>query len=128
MLRTRQSSSSAVISAIKYQRAVFFVGGLQFPLCLRCTGLLLGTFIFMVLNYSRRMLSLRLALLMIAPMFIDIGLHTWLGWQGDNATRLLTGIGAGAGLPAMMLAMIVRFTKKSQAAPKGIQRHSQTYL
>lgn len=94
----------------------FFVVSYQFPLCFRCTGLLLGTLIFMALIYARRTLALGLALLLTAPMVIDVGLQAMLGWQGHIAARLLTGIGAGAGLPAMMLLIIASLTDKSRAS------------
>lgn len=97
----------------------FFLAGYQFPLCYRCTGLLLGTCVFLVLVYFRRTFSIRLAGLLLAPMLIDVGLQILQWWEGENTIRLLTGFAAGAGLPVLLLEIIFKATKQSPRVYKN---------
>ncbi len=85
----------------------FFIAGYQFPLCYRCTGLLVGTIVFLVLVYRNRLPALRLAIPLVIPMLIDVGLQALGWWEGMNGLRLVTGMGFGVGLPAGVLQIIV---------------------
>ena len=84
----------------------FFVLGYQFPLCYRCTGLFLGTLAFLVMIYRNQLPALRIALLLLLPMLVDVGLQSLGWWESVNGLRLVTGIGFGVGMPATMLVMI----------------------
>lgn len=86
----------------------FFIFGFQFPLCYRCTGLLVGTMVFLVLVYRQRLPALWLAIFLLLPMLIDVGLQHWGWWEGANALRLLTGVGFGAGMPVTVLKVLFR--------------------
>jgi len=90
----------------------FFIAGYQFPLCYRCTGLLLGTVIFLVIVYFHRLLRLNNAIIVIVPMLLDVGLKSIGWWDGTNLLRLITGIGFGIGIPALVLIAFQRLLKQ----------------
>ncbi len=81
----------------------FFIVGYQFPLCYRCTGLLVGTTIFLVLIYRQRLPALWLDILLLLPMLIDVGLQYLGWWESTNGLRLVTGVVFGVGMPVMVL-------------------------
>jgi uncharacterized membrane protein len=79
------------------------IAGYQFPLCYRCTGLFLGTIAFLVMVYWRRSPRLRVAILLIIPMIVDLGLQYGGWWEGANGVRLVTGLGLGMGMPTTII-------------------------
>jgi len=86
----------------------FLIAGYQFPLCYRCTGLLVGTIAFLFLIYRNRLLSFRLTILLLLPMLIDVGLQAAGLWESTNGLRLATGIGFGMGMPTIALKILSR--------------------
>jgi uncharacterized membrane protein len=71
----------------------FFVGEAQFPLCIRCTTLLLGGLASIVFLLARLPLpSIRLCILMVLPLMVDIGLTTLGIRDGSNVQRAATGL------------------------------------
>ena len=76
----------------------FFVRGQQFPLCARCTGVLLGYLLFLAVRPLRPLLPLYVLLLLCWLMFLDwliqqIGLK-----ESTNIRRLIVGALGGYGL------------------------------
>lgn len=73
----------------------FFYKGKQFPICARCTGILVGYvigIIFVIFNKNLNNLSM---LLLLRPLIID-GTGQFYGkWISNNKRRLVTGILAG---------------------------------
>lgn len=73
----------------------FFIRGKQFPICARCTGILLGYFIgifLLVIGYSN---NIFMELAFFIPLLID-GLGQYKGmWISTNPRRFVTGILAG---------------------------------
>jgi len=84
----------------------FFVAGYQFPLCYRCTGLLLGTLAFLVMVYRNQLPALRAAIFLLLPMLVDAGLQSLGWWESVNGLRLVTGVGFGVGMPAAVVGLI----------------------
>ena len=75
----------------------FFIHNYQFPICARCTGVLIGyifsPILFIISNY--RML---IALILCFIMFIDWCIQYLKIKQSNNIRRLLTGILGGIGI------------------------------
>lgn len=74
----------------------FFFRGRQFPVCARCTGILLGYLSFPLFLFGVLNLSLLVTLLLLIPTLVD-GFTQALGWRESNnwlrfATGLLVGI------------------------------------
>lgn len=76
------------------ERSFFFKGN-QFPICARCTGILIGYIIGIIYIVIFKELHIFLELLLMIPLLID-GTGQYLGYfQSTNVRRLLTGILAG---------------------------------
>ena len=85
----------------------FFYKGYQFPLCARCTGLVIG-YLMGILIYFLKIINWEIAILLCIPLVIDGG-SQYLKWRMSNQRlRLITGILCGVGImvleiPAMKL-------------------------
>ena len=85
----------------------FFYKGYQFPLCARCTGLVIG-YLMGILIYFLKIINWEIAILLCIPLVIDGG-SQYLKWRMSNQRlRLITGILCGIGImvldiPAMTL-------------------------
>ena len=73
----------------------FFIRGKQFPICARCTGILVGYLIGIIYLLVTSKYNLILELSLMVPLAID-GIGQYLGfWISNNTRRFLTGILAG---------------------------------
>lgn len=73
----------------------FFIRGKQFPICARCTGILVGYLIGIIYLLVTSKYNLILELSLMVPLAID-GIGQYLGyWISNNKRRFLTGILAG---------------------------------
>lgn len=83
-----------------HQRAdrSFFIGGCQFPLCARCTGVFLGQLSAVVMLIFRKALSPVLSLVLLLVMGADWFIQRIGVLESDNIRRLITGIMGGAGI------------------------------
>ena len=73
----------------------FFFRGHQFPICARCTGILLGYIIGGLIALRYQHIPLEILILLLVPLGID-GCAQYLGfWESTNRRRLFTGILAG---------------------------------
>jgi uncharacterized membrane protein len=76
----------------------FFWKGMQFPLCARCTGLLVGEVVLAPLWILFVPQVWWIDLLLVMPLAID-GSGQYVGWwKSTNIRRLLTGLVAGTGI------------------------------
>lgn len=76
----------------------FFWKGYQFPVCARCTGVIIGEFIAIGMLVWGVRLELWAAAALLAPMGLDWGLQ-WLELlPSTNLRRLLSGLLGGLGL------------------------------
>lgn len=76
----------------------FHFRGKQFPLCARCTGILIGYFLgifIAILTHCRNHL---LVLMCIIPMIIDGGIQLLFKKESNNWRRLITGLLGGIGI------------------------------
>ena len=75
----------------------FFFRGKQFPVCARCTGMLIGYLAFPFFAFNLVAVSIWVALLMNTPAFID-GATQALEWrESNNKLRFITGLLSGIG-------------------------------
>lgn len=76
----------------------FFFNNYQFPICARCTGLLIGYIfgiIFILFNFK---ISINLSLFFMVIMFIDWFIQHKKILYSTNIRRLLTGLFCGFGI------------------------------
>lgn len=84
----------AMFMCHKLPERSFFYKGKQFPICARCTGILVGYFIgiIIIITYNREIV---LGLLLMLPLAIDGGGQYINLWISNNRRRFITGILAG---------------------------------
>ncbi|WP_322822916.1 DUF2085 domain-containing protein [Chloroflexus sp.] len=122
----------AVVHGICAQQHNIFVGGLQFPLCARNSGIYLSfmlTFIYLYAIGRGRAGKLppwHISLTLVAfvaimavdgfnSLFLDLGLPNW--YQPDNFLRTLTGMGMGITI-ATMLHIVLNNTLRQNVDPQ----------
>lgn len=76
----------------------FSYKGYQFPLCARCTGIVLGEALSIVTILCAVKIDLIYAFALVVPLAIDGGLQYIKILQSNNIRRVLTGVLAGFGL------------------------------
>lgn len=70
-----------------------FIGGAQFPLCIRCTSLLVGAASAVIyLSAHRPLPSIRLCIAMVLPMTTELVLQMAGMVSGSNLLRAITAI------------------------------------
>lgn len=86
----------------------FFINGHQFPVCARCTGVLLGEVLALFLY---RILSLCILLLIAfcAPMLLDWLIQFLRIRESTNLRRLITGMLCGYALCTIFLRILVYY-------------------
>ncbi|AQR88418.1 hypothetical protein CLOBY_00740 [Clostridium saccharobutylicum] len=73
----------------------FFFKGKQFPICARCTGILIGYIIGILYIFFNKNLHIIIELSFMIPLLID-GTGQYIGYfKSTNIRRLITGILAG---------------------------------
>jgi uncharacterized membrane protein len=76
----------------------FSYEGYQFPVCARCTGVIIGELVSIITILCALKISLVYAAVMIVPLVVDGGLQYINIWKSNNLRRIITGIFAGFGL------------------------------
>jgi len=84
----------------------FFVGGRQFHVCARCTGILIGYTLAPLMLLSKHA-ALYLFPLFLLLMAIDGGTQLFGLRESNNALRLATGLGFGLTLPPFFVLAIL---------------------
>ncbi|MBO5023160.1 MAG: DUF2085 domain-containing protein [Clostridia bacterium] len=74
----------------------FFFGKYQFPICARCTGIVVGYIVGLALSFFL-IIPLEISVVLMAVMFIDWFLQYEKVLKSTNIRRLFTGIGCGTG-------------------------------
>ena len=86
----------------------FFFKGFQFPLCARCTGILVGEIVACLLLLCNIHIDVFIAVLLICPTVLD-GMIQLLGkYKSTNFKRLFSGLIAGIGL-IFILAHVIHY-------------------
>ena len=89
----------------------FFYKGYQFPICARCTGILLGyicAFVFLLLNIH---INIFLSFILIVPMAFDGTIQFFTSYESNNIKRLFSGFSAGIGFIWILLNIIFSLLK-----------------
>lgn len=76
----------------------FSYKGYQFPVCARCTGVIIGEVIAIVLLLFRIEVDITIAIGLLLIMGIDWGIQFMKLLQSNNIRRLITGMSGGIGL------------------------------
>lgn len=76
----------------------FFFKGYQFPVCARCTGVIIGELVALILILCSVKINFIVSISLLIPMGIDWGLQYVKILESDNIRRLLTGTIGGFGL------------------------------
>jgi uncharacterized membrane protein len=82
----------------------FFFGGYQFPICARCTGVLIG-YILSILLFSY--ISLLLCFGLASIMLLDWSIQHLKILHSTNIRRFITGICGGVGCMGFVIKLIV---------------------
>ena len=85
----------------------FFFRGYQFPVCARCTGVILGQTIAVVMLLCAIRIRFILSAILLLIMGIDWGLQFFKILMSNNVRRLITGILGGFGLTYIYYHVIV---------------------
>ncbi|WP_205683845.1 DUF2085 domain-containing protein [Brevibacillus migulae] len=89
----------------------FHFRGKPFPVCARCTGILLGFFGVPLLVAVKMLLPLWLGIMLHVPMLVD-GVTQQKGWRvSNNPLRLITGLLSGMGLAILAVTGAVRLAR-----------------
>ena len=74
----------------------FYLGELQFPLCIRCSAITLGAIGVGLYLLARRPLpSWKVSFALATPMLLDLALPSLGFYEGSNALRAATGLNFG---------------------------------
>lgn len=86
----------------------FFIGSYQLPLCARCTGILLGELIAIIMVADNFILSLAYNFLLLIPLIMDGSIQLITAYESNNTKRILSGLLFGFGLVGLLFELIVR--------------------
>ena len=76
----------------------FFFKGYQFPVCARCTGVIIGQAVALIVAVCGVVPGWGIDLAMLVPMGLDWGLQFLGILSSGNIRRVVTGVLGGAGL------------------------------
>ena len=88
----------------------FFFKGYQFPVCARCTGVILGEIVSIFCLFFFK-IDWWILLLLLAPMAIDWGLQFFNILKSDNIRRIITGLLGGFSLTYLYYYLIISIIK-----------------
>lgn len=80
----------------------FFFCGKQFPVCARCTGLMVGCLFYPLFIFDLLVIPLIFVLLLHIPMLIDGFTQFIYKRESNNYLRLITGLMAGISQVALL--------------------------
>lgn len=76
----------------------FFIKGRQFPLCARCTGILAGYILGIIIACVTCCTNYLWFLSLLIPMIIDGGIQLLFKIESNNLRRFITGLLGGIGI------------------------------
>ena len=80
----------------------FFIKGFQFPVCARCTGVIISAIIATIL-FVKKKLPIGICIAMSSVMLLDWGIQYLKIKESTNARRLITGLIGGFGYSTLHL-------------------------
>ena len=84
----------------------FFFRGKQFPMCARCTGVIIGQTFAIIVALIRIRINILYSVCLLLVMFIDWFIQKLKIKESTNIRRLFTGIFGGFGYVSMLVEMI----------------------
>ncbi|MGN1043666.1 MAG: DUF2085 domain-containing protein [Acutalibacteraceae bacterium] len=85
----------------------FFINGYQFPVCARCTGVIVGEIVAVLLILLRINIDFIWAVTLLLVMGADWFLQ-YINWiKSNNTRRMITGISGGLGLTYLYYGIFV---------------------
>lgn len=84
----------------------FFYHGYQFPVCARCTGIVIGYLIALLQLIFKISIPIQVCIIMVIPMAIDGMLQLFTSYTSNNLKRLFTGIFSGIGFLQLIINII----------------------
>ena len=81
----------------------FFWKGKQFPVCARCTGILIGYLSCPLFLFNFISLNLLVSFLLILPSLSDGLMQMFMSRESNNSFRVVSGLFAGIGLMSMAI-------------------------
>ncbi|NLY80348.1 MAG: DUF2085 domain-containing protein [Lysinibacillus sp.] len=87
----------------------FHFRGKQFPLCARCTGIMIGYIIGLLILATYGRISLLLSFALIIPMIIDGTGQLFYKWESNNIRRLITGMMGGISIDFIIINFTIIF-------------------
>ena len=85
----------------------FFLCGYQFPICARCTGILIGYVCSILLLLLSCFLHPLICLLFLIPLVIDGGIQLLFNVLSNNTRRIITGTLFGIGFIQLIAAIFI---------------------
>ena len=89
----------------------FFLKGYQFPICARCTGVLIGEISAIICIFFVKIKWIY-SILLLVPMGIDWGIQYLKICESTNIRRLVTGLLGGFGLTYIYYLLFVLVIKQ----------------
>ncbi|TDY66517.1 putative membrane protein [Leptospira meyeri] len=91
----------------------FYYKGSQFPVCARCTGVIIGQALVLVMFLLFELIiSPWVAIASMLPALIDWSLQEYYGFDSINVRRLITGILLGFGYIMLVVTICIFLLKK----------------
>jgi len=88
--------------------------GFCFPLCYRCTFVLLSFFITFVLIYKKEKINIKnIYLILLLPLIIDGSLQTFCSIESNNLRRSITGILFGIALAILIKKLFIKIDERT---------------
>ena len=119
----------------------FFIGNRQMPLCARCTGMYLGvlTALLYQLRYGRREAFPKTKIIVVFAVLLIFfaidGINSFVSlpsghllYQPANWLRLVTGIGLGWGMAAMLVPAFHQLVWKESIPEPMLSRFTQIFI
>lgn len=85
----------------------FFFKGFQFPICARCTGILIGYITSPIFIFFGLFPNIYGSILFIVPMAIDGTVQLFTKYNSNNIKRVITGYLSGFGLVTLIWNIIL---------------------
>lgn len=86
----------------------FFVHGYQFPVCARCTGIIVGYLVSFIYALIFRKISFFTEIILILPMAFDGLLQFFTDYLSTNLKRFITGGMAGFAFIQMLKSILYK--------------------
>lgn len=96
----------------------FFIHGYQFPLCARCTGMLVGEVVAYILLSVKILFSPLISAILLMIMGLDWFVQFIKIKESTNIRRFITGICGGIGITFLFVHSIIWLVKKLEHSYK----------